>query len=452
MLLLMLFARTPTVECSLRGQASNFDLDRQRRFRFIRESTMAREMEEISFESEEEKSSKYKEKGRESKGKTRNKMKDTKAAKTKPGKTSKASKYKEAKEAKAKQTSKDDFDTSQLASGASQEAPYISPSPSSMPSISSTPTTSMEPSIMPTSSNEPTDVTSEPTKAPRPTVDSGFDIDDDKPPVPSPTIKPSIDPTTSGPTGVDDDEDANGGDSDATDGDDDVKKGVDDEKEGDGGATKPSDTSPTNVSPDAPRPTPSIAAEPTEEKGGGEDPASKPTYISPADESPDVPRPTPTSDTNSDPDGSEPTSASDGTEDASKPADTSPTSTPLDAPLPTPTSDVINEPTGVPQEMPDLDSGKACEVPSNLLFGNTTDVERQVEFFYQMETDPSVTRETANEVLLPLVENSIAHRLLTLFFSECREESTMLRGDTTGVCEAQGYSGFPADRVLDGGT
>jgi hypothetical protein len=259
--------------------------------------------------------------------------------------------------------------------------------------------------------------------------------------------------------GDDDDDD----DDDTTDGDDDEKGGGgddddDEEEEGDEEASKPSNASPTKESPEAPRPTPTDgstgatdgdddndaadgdddAKEGNDDEEGGGDDASKPTDASPTKEGPDTPLPMPTADTNNGPTTESQEANSTGTVEG----DT------LTLP---PAYNEDFTPT-TPSTSPALGSGRACEIASDLSFGATIGAGRQVEFFYQMETDSSVTRAAMNEVLLPLVEGALAEKLLALLFSECREESTMPRGDTAGVCEAQGYSGFPNDQVLYGGT
>lgn len=95
-------------------------------------------------------------------------------------------------------------------------------------------------------------------------------------------------------------------------------------------------------------------------------------------------------------------------------------------------------------------SDETCQTLANGSFGFTTAQPLQVNFFFQVETTPSVTRQAVNEALLPLLESGIGGRLLAFLFDECRQ-AVSARGESNIICEAQGYSGFPQDRVLDGG-
>lgn len=93
-------------------------------------------------------------------------------------------------------------------------------------------------------------------------------------------------------------------------------------------------------------------------------------------------------------------------------------------------------------------------VPGTGNFRNTIGERRDITFHYEVETIPNIASGIFNDNLISVVEGAIADRLLTLFFQDCRETSRALhRGIRRAeVCEASGYSSFPIDRVLVGGT
>ena len=106
-------------------------------------------------------------------------------------------------------------------------------------------------------------------------------------------------------------------------------------------------------------------------------------------------------------------------------------------------------PTNEPSLNPVFGSDKSCQLLSDGSFGKATNDRRGVDFFYQVETTPSVSFQTVNNALLPIIEEAIGMRVLAIFFDECHQEATIQRGATD--CEAQGYSSSPMDRVLLGG-
>jgi len=152
-----------------------------------------------------------------------------------------------------------------------------------------------------------------------------------------------------------------------------------------------------------------------------------------------------------------PSSPSDADSVANKPEGVSATVEPAgDEPTiasrPSPTSVVVSGSSSPADASPApvLTSDEACQLLSNGSFGETTMEGRDFEFFYQIETVSSMTYQTVNEDLLPLLEGALAGRLLAFLFDECRGEDITRRGES-GSCEAQGYSGFPVDRVMLGG-
>ncbi len=104
-----------------------------------------------------------------------------------------------------------------------------------------------------------------------------------------------------------------------------------------------------------------------------------------------------------------------------------------------------------PNMPPSIESSdETCQMLPNGSFGVTTIQPLEVVFFFQIETTPLVTQQAVNEALLPLLERGLGGRLVAFLFDECRQ-AVSARGDSNIMCEAQGYSGFPQDRVLSGG-
>jgi hypothetical protein len=104
-----------------------------------------------------------------------------------------------------------------------------------------------------------------------------------------------------------------------------------------------------------------------------------------------------------------------------------------------------------PNMPPSIESSdETCQMLPNGSFGVTTIQPLEVVFFFQVETTPLVTQQAVNEALLPLLERGLGGRLVAFLFDECRQ-AVSARGDSNIMCEAQGYSGFPQDRVLSGG-
>ncbi len=171
----------------------------------------------------------------------------------------------------------------------------------------------------------------------------------------------------------------------------------------------------------------------TDEKNPSEPPSSDPSLSEPTS----APRPSSTDGTDDDVNDDDDDGSSTSAEEANGMTLHNPTGTPTSSPS---------------QSMPPVVESfdEACQTLPNGSFGATTAESLQVKFFFQVETFPSVTQHAVNEALLPLLEEGIGGRLLSFLFEECRQ-AVSSRGESSTVCDAQGYSSFPQDRVLDGG-